>query len=124
MQQIMENLEFFAAFSVAIEVGFETLFSLPGIEGYFEKRKKERAYIKRLAILAFCLIMCSALYTVLDPSVGALFLERTFGKKVPIVDVVLTALILTGGSRAVHEALLGLRNAATPKSMRGTSDAA
>lgn len=115
MSGIAETLEFFAGFSLAIEVGFETLFSLPGIDAYFQEKKKERAYLKKVVILAFCLILCAVLYVSTSPGTGALFLERIFGQRVPYVDVFLTALILAGGSRAVHDALEGVSGRAARK---------
>jgi hypothetical protein len=46
----MNSLEFYAAFSLAIEVGFETLFSLPWPASFFDAkptRSRESAAAKR-----------------------------------------------------------------------------
>ena len=118
MKEIAETLEFFAAFSMAMEMGFETLFSLPWMDTYFESKKKERAYLKRVVVLSFCLVLCSVLYVSTGPETGALFLERVFHRRIPYVDVFLTALIMAGGSRAIHDALEGMSGRGAAKRLQ------
>ncbi|MFA6092255.1 MAG: hypothetical protein WCU88_01725 [Elusimicrobiota bacterium] len=118
MERISETLQYLAAFSMAIEMGFETFFSLPGIDGYYRKQpSRDRAYLKRAVILSFCLVLCSTLYVFsgTGPGQGALFLQRVFDKRIPVLDVFLTALILTGGSRAIHDLLEGVSGRAATK---------
>lgn len=120
MTDLVKTLEFFAVFAMAIEIGFETIFSLPWVDVFF--KQKDRSYVKRLVVLAFCLILCSVLYAATDPAQGALFLERTFGVKIPVVDIVLTALILTSGSRVIHDTMNGvggLAKSGPPEGKRG-----
>jgi hypothetical protein len=113
MTDLVQTIEFFGMFALAIEMGFETVFSIPPVEAYFKKHPA-RTFVKRIIVLGFCLVLCAVLYAVAAPEKGALFLERVFGQKVPVVDVVLTSLILSGGSRAVHELLKRVGSAASP----------
>ncbi|MFA6030347.1 MAG: hypothetical protein WC969_10875 [Elusimicrobiota bacterium] len=116
MEKISQTLQYLAAFSMAVEVGFETFFSLPGIDGYCRRHtRQERAYLKRVVILAFCLVLCSALYAFSGEGSQALFLQQVFGLRIPVLDVLLTALILTGGSRAIHDVLEGASGRAALK---------
>ncbi|HRY29251.1 MAG TPA: hypothetical protein P5079_04345 [Elusimicrobiota bacterium] len=114
MNDLIQTIEFFAVFSMAIEMGFATLFSLPPVYAFF-KKNPDKKYLKRLLVLAFCLLLCAALYKAVSADKGALFLERIFGQKVPVVDVLLSALILAGGSRAIHDILKRLSGATAQK---------